>query len=477
MVMGETTVETQVVVIGAGPGGYAAAFRAADLGLEVTLVHGEERLGGVCLLRGCIPSKALLHLTQVIHDTRDASEMGIHFGQPNIAVERVREWKDGIIDRLTKGLVTLSNRREVQLIQGRASFESSDTLRLRDSEVTRIRFRHAILATGSRPIPLPGTDFQQSGRIMSSTGALELADVPERLLVVGAGYVGMELGSVYAAFGSRVIVVEMMPEILPGTDRDLVRPFERHARARFEAIHLETKVAEMEEVSGQVRVTLDGDVEESEQTFDRALVAIGRRPNSDDIGLENTSVEIDDRGFVQVDDRRRTADERIFAVGDVVGGLMLAHKAMHEGKVAAEVIAGEPAAFDVRAIPAVVYTDPSIAWAGLMENQAREEGRDIAVSRFPWGASGRALTMGAPHGLTKMVFAPDTEQILGVGIVGREAGEMIAEGVLAIEMGAVATDLDLSIHAHPTLSETEEEAAGAFLGHSTHILPSAKRRR
>jgi dihydrolipoamide dehydrogenase len=477
MVMGETTIETQVVVIGAGPGGYAAAFRAADLGLEVTMVHGEKRLGGVCLLRGCIPSKALLYLTQVIHDARDAGEMGVGFGPPEIDIEQVRGWKDGVIDRLTRGLVTLSNRRDVQLVQGWATFESSDTLRLRDSEVTRIKFEHAILATGSRPIALPGTEFREDGRIMSSTGALKLADVPQRLLVVGAGYVGMELGSVYAAFGSRVTVVEMMPEILPGADRALVQPLERRAKERFEAIYLETKVAKMEERGGQVEVTLDGDVEEPEQTFDRVLVAIGRRPNSSDIGLENTGVEIDDRGFVLVDDRRRTADQQIFAIGDVVGGLMLAHKAMHEGKVAAEVIAGEPAAFDVRAIPAVVYTDPSIAWAGLMENHAQKEGRDVAVSRFPWVASGRALTMGAPDGLTKMIFDRHTEQILGVGIVGREAGEMIAEGVLAIEMGAVATDLDLSIHAHPTLSETEEEAAGAFLGHSTHILPPAKRRR
>lgn len=477
MVMGETKIETQVVVIGAGPGGYAAAFRAADLGLEVTLVHGEERLGGVCLLRGCIPSKALLHLTQVIHESRDAAEMGIDFGQPKIDIDHVRNWKDGVVERLTKGLVTLSKRRDVQLVQGWASFESSDTLRLRDSEVTRIQFQHAILATGSRPIALPSSEFRQGGRIMSSTGALGLADVPERLLVVGAGYVGMELGSVYAAFGSHVSVVEMMPEILPGTDRDLVRPLERRVEKDFEAVYLETKVAEMEERGGQVKVTLDGDVEEPQQTFDRVLVAIGRRPNSTDIGLEKTGVEVDDRGFVVVDERRRTADERIFAIGDVVGGMMLAHKAMHEGKVAAEVIAGEPAAFDVRAIPAVVYTDPSIAWAGLMANEAEEQGREVAVSRFPWGASGRALTMGAPEGLTKMVFEPATERILGVGIVGREAGEMIAEGVLAIEMGAVAADLDLSIHAHPTLSETEEEAAGAFLGHSTHILPSAKRRR
>ena len=471
MVMGEATIETQVAVIGAGPGGYAAAFRAADLGLDVTMIHLDERLGGVCLLRGCIPSKALLYLTQLVHDARQAKEMGIDFAQPEIDVDAVRAWKDGIVDRLTNGLLTLSKRRDVQLVQGRAAFESSNKVRVTGTETTHVTFEQAILATGSHPIALPGTEFKEGGRIMSSTGALQLADIPKRLLVVGAGYVGMELGSVYAAMGSRVTVLERTGEILPHTDRDLVRPLQRRAEQIFEALYVSTKVVEMEETGEGVKVTLEGDVDEPEQAFDRVLVAIGRRPNSQDIGLENTKVELNDRGFVQVDEQRRTADDKIFAIGDVVGGMMLAHKAMHEGKVAAEVIAGEPAAFDVRAIPAVVYTDPSIAWAGLMQHQAEEEGREVSVSRFPWGASGRALTMGAPEGLTKMVFDPDTEQILGVGIVGREAGEMIAEGVLAIEMGAVATDLDLSIHAHPTLSETEEEAAGAFLGHSTHILP------
>lgn len=471
MVVGEATIETQVAVIGAGPGGYAAAFRAADLGLEVTLIDVEERPGGVCLLRGCIPSKALLHVAELIHDARGAEPMGITFQEPEIDVGGVRQWKDGVVDRLTKGLLTLCEKREVQLVQGRATFESSHELRVRSSETTHIRFEHAILATGSRPIALPGTSFDNGGRVMSSAGALELADVPPRLLVVGAGYIGMELGSVYATLGSQVTVVELTGEILPGLDRALVRPLERRAKEMFEAIHLDTKVAELSEEDDRVIVTLDGEVDEPQQTFDRVLVAIGRKPNSADIGLENTDVEVDERGFVQVDEQQRTADGRIFAIGDVVGGLMLAHKAMYEGKVAAEVIAGEPAAFDARAIPAVVYTDPAIAWAGLMENEAREEGREVKVVRFPWKASGRALTMDAPEGLTKMIFEPDTERILGVGIVGREAGELIAEGVLAIEMGAVATDLALSIHAHPTLPETIEESAAAFLGHPTHILP------
>jgi dihydrolipoamide dehydrogenase len=470
--MGEATIETEVAVIGGGPGGYAAAFRAADKGLDVTLIDLAERPGGVCLFRGCIPSKTLLYLASLIYDARRAEGMGVSFGLPKIDVAGIREWKLSVVDRLAQGLVTLSRKRDVQLIQGRATFESSDRVRVSGNQTTHVTFEHAILATGSKAIALPGTAFGEQGRVMSSTGALELADIPEKLLVVGAGYVGMELGSVYATLGSRVTLVELAGELLPGVDRDLVRPLERRAREVFEAIHLGTKVVELTESSNRVDVVLVGDAEESNQTFDRVLVAIGREPNSKGIGLEKTAVEVDDRGFVLVDEQRRTSDRRMFAVGDVVGGMMLAHKAMHEGRVAAESMAGEPAAFDAQAIPAVVYTDPQLAWAGLMETQAALEGKEVKVSRFPWAASGRALTMGVPEGLTKMVFEPGTERILGVGIVGREAGEMIAEGVLAIEMAAVAADLDLSIHAHPTLAETEEEAAGAFLGHATHILSS-----
>jgi dihydrolipoyl dehydrogenase len=471
MVMGEATIKTEVAVVGGGPGGYAAAFRAADLGLDVTLIDLDERLGGVCLLRGCIPSKTLLYLTTLIYDAGRSEAMGIRFGQPQIDLASVRAWKDKVVDRLVNGLVTLSNKRDVQRLQGRAMFESSSALRVSGLQATRVEFEHAILATGSHPTPLPGAEFHQGGRVMDSTGALDLADIPNRLLVVGAGYVGMELGSVYAMLGSRVTVVERAGELLPGADRDLVRPLERRAKEILCDVYLNTSVSELSEQEGEVKVTLKGDVDKADQAFDRVLVAIGRRPNSDDIGLENTRVQVDKRGFVQVDDRQRTADDRILAIGDVVGGMMLAHKAMYEGKIAAEVISGGPAAFDARAIPAVVYTDPQIAWAGLLENAAKQQGRDVRVARFPWGASGRALTMGAAEGLTKMVFEPGSERILGAGIVGRDAGEMIAEAVLAIEMGAVAADLDLSIHAHPTLSETEEEAAAAFLGHSTHILP------
>jgi dihydrolipoyl dehydrogenase len=471
MVMGEATIKTQVAVVGGGPGGYAAAFRAADLGFDVTMIDLDERLGGVCLLRGCIPSKTLLYLTTLIYDARRFEEMGLRFGEPQIDLASVRSWKNKVVDRLANGLLILSKKRDVQLLQGRAVFESSNELRVTSSETAHVEFEHAILATGSHPTPLPGIEFKEHGRVMDSTGSLDLIDIPTRLLIVGAGYVGMELGSVYAMLGSQVTVVEQTGELLPGADRDLVRPLERRAKEIFAEIYLNTTVSQLAENDSEVKVSLTGSADKAEMAFDRVLVAIGRRPNSADIGLENTHVQVDNHGFVQVDDRQRTADDRILAIGDVVGGMMLAHKAMYEGKIAAEVIAGGPAAFDARAIPAVVYTDPQVTWAGLLENEAKKQGRDVRVTRFPWGASGRALSMGAAEGLTKMLFDSETQRLLGAGIVGRDAGEMIAEAVLAIEMGAVAADLDLSIHAHPTLSETEEEAAAAFLGHSTHILP------
>jgi dihydrolipoamide dehydrogenase len=377
------------------------------------------------------------------------------------------------VDRLVNGLEVLSDRRDVKLIEARAVFESSERVRLQGADVARVQFEHAILATGSRPISLPGTEFQQDSRVMDAAAALELIDIPDTLLVVGGNYVGLELGSVYAALGSRVTLVEMMDGLLPGTDRDLVRPLARRAEKIFENVHLNTKVTSLEENKEGVAATLTND-EEDQRQFTRVLVAIGRSPNSQEIGLENTQVEIDENGFVKVDDERRTADERIFAVGDLVGGPMLAHKAMHEGKIAAETIAGEPAAFDVRCIPAVVYTDPEIAWCGLTEDEAREQGRSVGVGRFPWRASGRALTMGESEGLTKMVFDADTERVLGVGIVGQGAEQMIAEGALAVEMGALAEDLALTVHPHPTLSETESEAAEAFLGIATHIISQRK---
>ena len=474
MVMGELMQETEVLVIGSGPGGYAAAFRAADLGLDVTMVDTARRPGGVCLFKGCIPSKTFLYLAELIQDAAKAESMGIIFGKPKIDLNGLRKWKAQVIDKMADGLVNLSNRRGVQLIKGRAEFESSDTVRLQNSEVSHIKFRHAILATGSRPINFPGNNFEAGSRIMSSNGALALADIPKRLLVLGGGYVGLELGTVYASLGSRVTLVEMTDQLLPGVDRDLVMPLSKKLTAIFENIHLNTKVASLDEHDNGVNVTLEGEVETPHQTFERVLVAIGRRPASDEIGLGNTKVKLDDHGFVIVDQQLRTIDEKIFAVGDVVGGMMLAHKATREGKIAAEVIAGEPSAFDVRAIPAVVYTDPQIAWCGLTEEQARRENRSIEVQRFPWKFSGRATTMGAPEGLTKIIIDPETQRILGVGICGRDTEGLISEGVLAIEMGALAEDMALSIHPHPTLSETEGEAAEIFLGTATHILGKSK---
>jgi len=474
MVMGEFTQETEVLVIGGGPGGYAAAFRAADLGLDVTIVDAGGRLGGVCLFRGCIPSKTLLHVSELLYDARHADEMGITFGEPRVDLDRVRLWKNQVVEKLANGLVELSKRRGVQMLSGRAVFESSERARIQNAETGHIRFRHAIIATGSVATPLASTEFKWGGRIMSSTGALGLADIPERLLVVGGGYVGVEIGSVYASLGSKVTMVENRERLMVGADQDLVQIMVGRLKGLFKAIYTGTRVKELKEVEDRVETVLEGEVDQPKQTFDRVLVAVGRSPNARDIGLENTGVALNDQGFVVVDDQRRTTDPRIFAVGDVAGGIMLAHKAMHEGKVAAEVIAGQPSAFDFRTIPAVVYTDPQIAWCGLTEEEARQRNRTVRVSRFPWSASGRAVSLGTAGGTTKMIIDPASERVLGVGIVGRGAGELISEGVLAVEMGALAEDLALIIHPHPTLSESEEEAAEAFLGSSTHILPQRK---
>ncbi len=475
MVMGEMTQEVGIAIIGGGPGGYAAAFRAADLGHDVMIVDEAPRLGGVCLHRGCIPSKTLLHLSQLINDAWDSEALGVAFGPPTIDLDKVRAFKDRVTDRLSDGLMRLAKQRGVQVVQGRATFEDSQTLRLQGADLARVRFGHAIIATGSTETALPGVSFQPGGRVMSSTGALDLADVPDRLLVIGGGYVGLELGSVYAALGSRVTVVEMLPRLIAQADEDLARPLVRRIGEIFEAVHTNTKVAKLVEGDRDVEVTSDGPLGKTTERYDRVLVAVGRRPNSRGLGLENTKVVVDDRGFIRVDAHQRTNDSRIFAIGDVVGGMMLAHKAMYEGKIAAEVISGQPAAFDAAAIPAVVYTDPSLAWAGLTELDAQAEGREVKVARFPWSASGRALTMDAPEGMTKIVVDPESGRILGLGIVGRDAGEMIGEGVLAIEMGALVEDLALTIHAHPTLTETEGEVAELFLGSATHLLPPKTR--
>ncbi len=463
-----TTQSAQLVVLGAGPGGYAAAFLAADLGMEVVLVDLEPNPGGVCLYRGCIPSKALLHVAKLITESREAANWGVHFEPPRVDLPRLRAWKDEVVGKLTGGLGQLAKRRKIEYVQGRGTFEGPNTLALGGDDGSRITFQHAVLATGSRAATLPG--IEAAGRIMNSSGALKLEDVPETLLVVGGGYIGLELGSVYAALGSRVTVVELTGGLLPGADTDLVRPLARRLESAFEAIHLNTKVTSMKETGSGVKVMLEGEgVKNPEQTFDRVLVSVGRKPNSANLGLENTRVEVTPQGFVQVDRQLRTAEPTIFAIGDVVGQPMLAHKASHEGRTAVQVIAGRNAEFAPAAIPAVVFTDPEIAWCGLTETEAKASGRKVEIARFPWAASGRATTLDRSDGVSKILVDPETERILGVGLCGPGAGELIAEGVLAIEMGATVEDLDLTIHPHPTLSETLMEAAASFFGTSTHV--------
>ena len=470
-------IEAGVVVLGAGPGGYAAAFRAADLGLDVTLVDPEPEPGGVCLFRGCIPSKALLHQAALIEEAAAAAERGIAFGTPQIDVARLRAWKDQVVQTLTGGLGRLAKSRGLKRIRGRGAFLDRDLLEVSTDggAWTHLRFGHCIVATGSRPAVLPGLDTE-SPLIMNSTTALELASVPPRLLVVGGGYIGLELATVYAALGSAVTVVEMTDALLAGVDRDLVRVLAKRLERRLEAVLLGTRVAKVTLESDRCRVRFEGGTDRPEQTFDRVLVAAGRRPNASGLGLKNTAVQVTDRGFIVVDEQRRTAEPTIFAIGDVAGEPMLAHKATHEGLVAAEAIAGRAAAFDPATIPAVVYTDPEIAWCGLTEEEAKRSGRAVRVGRFAWAASGRALTLGRGEGVTKVLVDPESHRILGAGIVGHGAGELIAEVVHAVEMGAVAEDLASTIHPHPTLSETLMEAAEVALGQAVHVYAGARRR-
>ena len=471
------TNSTQVAVIGGGPGGYAAAFLAADLGMGVTLVDEAPNPGGVCLYRGCMPSKALLHVAKVLTEAREARNWGVDFGEPALDVDRLRSWKDQSVARLTGGLGQLSRQRGVTYLHGRAELSGPTSARVRgtDGAVTTLGFEHAILATGSRPAA-PGPLALDSDRVWDSTRALELPSVPGSLLVVGGGYIGLELGSVYAALGSKVTVVEMTAGLLPGADRDLAAVVARRLAGVCEAVLLETTVTALAEEGDGVSVTLRGAAGESVRRFDRVLVAVGRVPNSDVPGLDRTAVGREPRGFVTVDGQRRTAEPTIFAIGDLVGEPMLAHKASHEARVAVEAIAGHKAVFEPAAIPAVVFTDPEVAWCGLTETQARAAGRAVEVAKFPWGASGRAVTLDRPAGVTKLVVEPDSERILGVGIAGSGAGELIAEGVVAIEMGATASDLRLCIHPHPTLSETLMESADVFFGQSTHVYRPKRKR-
>jgi dihydrolipoamide dehydrogenase len=465
-----------LAVVGGGPGGYAAAFLAADIGLKVTLIDPEVNPGGVCLYRGCIPSKALLHVAKLIEESHQAKNWGIEFSDPKIDLAKLRGWKESVVQRLTGGLGQLSKQRKVQYVQGRAAFENSTTLRVTkpDGSSQSLRFDRILIATGSRPAVIPSLKID-SPRMLDSTGALDLKDIPKTLLVVGGGYIGLELGSVYAALGTRVTVVEMLSGLLPGADRDLVLPLHKRLEKMFDDILLNTTVKSLKEESGGIRATFDGaDVKEREKVFEKVLVSVGRKPNSEIPGLDKTRVKVGPKGFIQVNKQLQTDDSSVYAIGDVVGEPMLAHKASHEGRTAVEAIAGRKVAFEPHAIPAVVFTDPEIAWAGLTETQAKESGREIAVAKFPWGASGRAITLDRPEGLTKLMLDPKTERILGVGIVGAGAGELIAEGVLAIEMAALAGDLELTIHPHPTLSETVMEAAEVFFGTSTDVYRPKK---
>ena len=470
-------ISTQVVVVGGGPGGYAAAFLAADLGLKTAIVDPEANPGGVCVYRGCIPSKALLHVADLLGEARQAQAWGVSFGEPKIDLGKLRAFKDGVVKRLTSGTGLLAKSRKVQYLQGLGELVDANTLRVKlvsGGEET-VQFEHAIIATGSVPAVPPTLRLPGNGdpRVMDSTTALDLPDVPKSLLVVGGGYIGLELGSVYAALGSAVTVVEMTDGLLPGADRDLVDVLAKRLKQTMKAVLLKTRVTQLKPEAAGIRVTFDGEQVgkevEQEQLFDRVLVAVGRRPNASVPGLDRTRVRLDERGFIVVNEQMRTDEPSIFAIGDVVGEPMLAHKASHEGRVAAEVIAGEKSAFAPRAIPAVVFTDPEIAWAGLTEAQAQKAGRPVTIAKFPWAASGRALTLDRVDGLTKLVVDPSTERILGVGLVGPNAGELIAEGVLAIEMGANVTDMKLSIHPHPTLSETLMESAEVFFGQATHV--------
>lgn len=464
-----------LIIIGAGPGGYAAAFLAADLGLSVTLIDNEKNPGGVCLYRGCIPSKALLHIAKVISESEEAKVFGVDFTKPEINIDKMREWKDDVVKKLTGGLGQLSKQRKVEYIQGNAKFINENSIELiKGSEKEILNFKNAIIATGSYSAQIPIIKFE-SPKVLDSTSALNIQDIPASLLIIGGGYIGLELGTVYAELGSKITVVEMLPRLLNGADRDLVSVLSKKVQSLFESIMLDTKVVEMTEASDGIKVVFEGkDLKKTEKVYDKILVSVGRKPNSKNLGLENTKVEIDEKGFIKVDNQMRTSQKSIFAIGDVVGEPMLAHKASHEGRVAAEIIAGHDVVFEPKSIPAVIFTDPEIAWCGLTEQQALDQDRNVTVAKFPWAASGRALTIGRTDGLTKLILDPETAKILGVGIVGPGAGDLIAEGVLAVEMGANATDIKLTIHPHPTLSETILESAEVFFGQSTHIYKPRK---
>ncbi|MAJ45316.1 MAG: dihydrolipoyl dehydrogenase [Candidatus Marinimicrobia bacterium] len=460
---------TQVAIIGAGPGGYAAAFRAADLGFKVTLIDKNINLGGVCLNVGCIPSKALLHITKVMDEALDLKKMGVKFSEPNVDLNSVRKWKESVISRLNKGISALAKARNVSVITGIAKFQSNSEIKISsESEEIDLTFDNCIIATGSSPAKV--SIFPDDDRIMDSTNALELNDIPKKLLVVGGGYIGLEMGTVYHGLGSKVTVVEFLETLLPGADSDLVNPLQKRLKNQFQAIKLGTKVIDIKTENNFLNVTFESKNKITEEKFDKVLVAVGREPNSINIGLENTSIKVNENGFIKVDSKMRTSIANVYAIGDIIGNPMLAHKATYEGHVAAEVIAELPAKNDAKCIPAVIFTDPEIAWAGLTEAQAKEQNIPYKKGEFPWRASGKAIAHGRTEGLTKTIFNPENKQILGIGIVGQNAGDMISEGCLAIEMGADAEDIGLTIHPHPTLSESIGLSAEAFEGTITDLF-------
>ncbi len=466
--------QTEIVVLGAGPGGYAAAFYAADKGKKVLLVEQDKRLGGVCLNRGCIPSKALLHAAQLITEAKLSKDRGITFASPKINLDKLRRWKDSIIEKLARGLIGLGEKKGVKILHGRGHFEDSQTLRVETTEGQKfVKYKHAIIAVGSKPA-LPSAFDLGNKRIMTSTEALEIEDIPKQLLVVGGGYIGMELGTLYATLGSKVVLVEAMSSILPGVDSDLTRPVSRYAQEAFQEVRLNTKVLKMATQGKRIKVLLQVGEKKKEELYDRVLVSVGRVTNDSDLGLANTKVTKDDNGFIKCNPRQQTTDPAIYAIGDVNGGALLAHRATKEAKIAVEAITGESSTFDNVTIPAVVFTDPEVAWCGLTETEAKKKGIKVAVARFPWSASGRALTLDRPDGLTKLIIDPESERVLGVGIVGAGAGELISEGVLAVEMGATARDIAESVHPHPTLSETLMECAEVFYGHAIHAFSRKK---
>lgn len=467
MVVGELTEESQLVVIGGGPGGYVAAFKAADLGVETTLIDQNPMLGGVCLRVGCIPSKALLHVAHLIESAHEAEAFGVSFKKPSIDVDKVRSWKQSVVDRLCGGINQLAKSRKIRVVSGRASFEDSRTIRIEGGDVGRLKFKNAIIATGSRPKFLPESLVPRDCCV-DSTGALALEDIPKKLLVIGGGYIGLELGQVYAALGSKVTVIEALDRILINADPDLARPLEARLKKQFERIITSARLESVKRSGKSVDVTYTKDGKTETDKFDRVLVSVGRAPSSENLGLEHTKVKVNERGFIEVNEQLQTTDKRIFAIGDVAGDPMLAHKASREGIVAAEVIAGHNVAFDARAIPAVVYTSPELAWVGLTESEAKAQGLEFKVGKFPWGASGRAIAMGRPEGLTKVIADAKTRRVIGVGIVGEHAGDLISEAALAIEMGAEADDLAMTIHPHPATSETVMEAAESVFGRAIH---------